>query len=318
MFYNLVKLLTFFYFSQVIIVYMHILVLTGGNSREREVSLRSAASVIKALEAVSIDVSRYDPKDGLAGILNYKNIDVVLPILHGQEGEDGKIQAFLEKHGFRYLGSDSNVSNLCFYKDKFKIAVSKLGINIPHGQVVSAKEFTKATLAKKPFVIKPLNEGSSINTYIVRDPQQIPKGITETFSIYRKMLLEELIDGVEVTVPVLGDKALPVIEIVPPLGKEFDYENKYNGSTQEFCPPIRVSDSEQKKCQNIAEKIHKHLGVRHLSRTDMILRGKEIFVLELNTMPGMTDESLFPKAAAAAGVSMPELMQKFIDLALKG
>jgi D-alanine-D-alanine ligase len=129
------------------------------------------------------------------------------------------------------------------------------------------------------------------------------------------MLLEELIEGTEITVPILGDQALPVIEIIPPQGKEFDYENKYNGTTQELCPPQHVSAEKQQEAQRLAEKIHKAAGVRHLSRTDIIIdENGKLWVLELNTIPGLTDQSLFPKAAAAAGINMQQLMQKFLDM----
>lgn len=128
-------------------------------------------------------------------------------------------------------------------------------------------------------------------------------------------MLEELIEGTEITVPVLDGQALPVIEIVPPQDEEFDYENKYNGRTQELCPPQNVSRELQNQAQRLAEKVFKIMGARHLARVDMMMdKSGRIYVLEINTMPGMTDSSLFPKSAAAAGYSMPDLVSKFIDL----
>jgi D-alanine-D-alanine ligase len=131
------------------------------------------------------------------------------------------------------------------------------------------------------------------------------------------MLLEELIEGVEITVPVLGDKALPVVEIIPPVGGEFDYENKYNGATQELCPPPHVSAEKQKEAQSVAERIHKEVGARHISRTDLILdKNGKLWVLEINTMPGLSDQSLTPLAAKAAGMDMQQLVQKFLQMAI--
>jgi D-alanine-D-alanine ligase len=129
------------------------------------------------------------------------------------------------------------------------------------------------------------------------------------------MLIEGLIDGQEITVSILGEVALPVIEIVPPANEEFDYENKYNGKTQELCPPQNVSEAIQKEAQNLAIKVQKILGVRHLSRVDMMLRGDQLYILEINTMPGLTDQSLFPKSARVAGLDMAQLSHKLLVLA---
>lgn len=128
-------------------------------------------------------------------------------------------------------------------------------------------------------------------------------------------VIEELIEGVEITVPVLDNKALPVIEIKPPPGDEFDYDNKYNGETEEICPPVSVSKELQRVAQDYAEKAHAMLGCRHLSRSDFIVASDgRVVMLELNTMPGMTDQSLYPKSAKVAGIDFPELMKKFASL----
>jgi D-alanine-D-alanine ligase len=120
-------------------------------------------------------------------------------------------------------------------------------------------------------------------------------------------------------VPVLGDSALPVIEIIPPQGKEFDYENKYNGESQELCPPQHVDVAKQEEAQRLTERVHKEVGARHLSRTDIIIDSEgKMWVLELNTIPGLTEQSLYPKAAAVAGINMQQLVQKFLDLAMQG
>ncbi|MEI6237169.1 MAG: D-alanine--D-alanine ligase [Candidatus Saccharibacteria bacterium] len=296
---------------------MNILVLEGGISNEREVSLRSSKTVKEALRNRGHEIITHDPADGLDGLKKYKNkVDVVFPILHGGEGENGGIQAILESHGFKFLGSGSKVSDICFDKSKFKKAASKLDVVLPSSETVSKKTFAKSTLAQKPFVIKPYGGGSSIDIFIIREVDKIPSELIKTLDRLGEMLIEELVDGTEITVPVLGNKALSVIEIIPPVNGWFDYENKYNGLTQELCPPKNISKETQKKAQKIAETVHKGLNMRHLSRTDMIVSpNNEVYVIETNTIPGMTDQSLFPKAARVDGISMEDLVEEFLRLA---
>lgn len=296
---------------------MKVLVLLGGNSNEREVSLRSGQAVAEALKAAGHEVLEYDPQEGYNGLRQFVGkVDCVFPILHGKGGEDGEIQEQLEKLGFIYLGADSKVSKICFDKELFKKEISKLGILTPRSEIVTRQSVQYSDLLRRPYVLKPLNGGSTIDAFIIRDPnsQSFDQNI---FDHYQLMLLEELIEGIEITVPVLGNKALPVIEIIPPVGEEFDYENKYNGETQELCPPQHVSEQKQQEAQKLAEQIHAKIGVRHLSRTDIIVdKGSKLWVLELNTMPGMTNQSLVPKGAAVAGMNMPQLVQKLLDFVL--
>jgi len=296
---------------------MKILVLSGGNSPERQVSLRSGKSVSAALEESGHNVRHYDPANGYAGLDDFiGQVDVVFPILHGAGGEDGEIQKELDARGFKYLGSDAKASELCFDKVATKDLLDKLGMLTPRSEIVGSSEFeTSPIKASGRYVLKPIEGGSTIDSFIVKDAaDQVELDI---FNQYPKMLLEELIEGNEITVPVLGDKALPVIEIIPPAGKDFDYENKYNGQTQELCPPKNINSELQSQAQEIAEKLHRAAGVRHLSRTDIIIDSdNKLWVLEINTMPGMTDQSLFPKAAAVSGVSMSALVDRFVQMAL--
>jgi D-alanine-D-alanine ligase len=294
---------------------MNVLVLLGGTSGEREVSLRSGAAVSEALVQAGHSVEQYDPANGYKGLKPFAGkVDAVMPILHGQGGEDGVLQAELDKLGFKYLGADAKVSALCFDKAEFKKILNKLSILTPRGQVVSKAEFLESDLRNAPFVLKPIDGGSTIDTYIIRDPDSVKVDLA-VFDRHPAMLLEELIEGDEITVPVLGTKALPVIEIIPPEGKEFDFENKYNGATQELCPAVNITPENQTKAQDLAEKIHTAAGVRHLSRTDIIIdKNNNHYILELNTIPGLTAQSLFPKAANAAGYTMSQLVDKFLQL----
>jgi D-alanine-D-alanine ligase len=246
---------------------MKVLVLLGGNSPEREVSLRSGTAVAKAAKHNRHEVFTYDPAQGYAGLDDFiGKVEVVLPIMHGVGSEDGEIQRELEERGFKFLGSDSKVSKLCFDKVRLKEKINELGFKTPGSEVVNRASFKNSELAKRPYV--------------------------------------------------LGEKALPVIEIIPPQGKEFDYENKYNGATQEICPPKNVPSESQQQAQAIAEKMHTATGARHLSRTDIIIyKNHDFYVLELNTIPGLTDQSLFPKSAAVAGISFEQLVDRFIQMA---
>ncbi len=295
---------------------MKILVLAGGTSNERAVSKRSGANIAEALESLGYKVVRADPADPgfdlpqLAG-----DVDLVFPILHGAGGEDGVIQAELERLGKPFLGSGSEASRIAFNKVQFKEAMKKHDIHTPDWEVVNAENIKQSSLAKKPFVLKPISGGSSIDAFIVRDPAAWPAGIEEALLRYKEMLLEELVGGSEVTVPVLGSRALPLILIVPPDGEEFDYENKYNGKSQEITAPTKIGAAVQEKAQVLAVAVHNAIGCRHLSRTDIILQPNgTMTVLEINTIPGLTAESLFPKAAAAAGIDLKALVQEFVRL----
>jgi D-alanine-D-alanine ligase len=296
---------------------MKILVLGGGVSGEREVSLRSAAAVVEALKTRGHEVTQLDPRDDGAELpVAMAACDVVLPILHGAGGEDGSIQAVIEAAGRPYLGSGVTASKLAFDKVAFKEALAKQGLPTPKYEVVDAAGFERSGLRARPFVLKPVDGGSSLDTFMVRDVRQLPAVLAPTLARYGKMLLEELVEGVEITVAVLGEETLPVVEIVPPAGGEFDYENKYNGVTAELCPPQHVSAAVQERAQRLAEEVHRLVGCRHLSRTDlMVMSDGALTVLEINTMPGLTDQSLFPKAAAAAGIDWEHLVERFVEMA---
>jgi D-alanine-D-alanine ligase len=296
---------------------MKVLVLLGGVSNEREVSLRSGRAVADALKASGHEVAEYDPQQGMDGLAGFVGkVDCVFPILHGRGGEDGTVQAELEKLGFKYLGSNSQVSQKCFDKSKFKEILNKLSILTPQSEIVTRISIGASTLLQRPYVLKPLNGGSSLDAFIIRDPVNRSYD-PRIFDHYQVMILEQLIEGTEITVPVLGDSALPVIEIIPPQGKEFDYENKYNGESQELCPPQHVDVAKQEEAQRLTERVHKEVGARHLSRTDIIIDSEgKMWVLELNTIPGLTEQSLYPKAAAVAGINMQQLAQKFLDIVM--
>jgi D-alanine-D-alanine ligase len=297
-----------------------VIVLCGGTSDEREVSLRSGASVVNALQVAGHTVSSLDPADGLEGQLeSLKAADVVFPILHGLGGEDGSLQLFLEQHNITYIGADSESSRLSFYKDLANEVFNRHGLLTPDTKLDSFEDYQNDPLTTSPHVIKPNDGGSSIDTFIVRDTSHAPiDEIRTAFEKHQQMIVQTLIEGIELTVPVLGDEALPVIEIIPPTDGEFDYENKYNGKTQELCPPPSLSDEQQKQCQALALQMHQAFGCRDLSRSDMILSADgQLYAIEINTLPGMTDQSLVPRSAAVAGYDMPTLCDMLVQMALK-
>nr|AIA15126.1 D-ala D-ala ligase C-terminus [uncultured bacterium] len=297
-------------------------VLGGGNSPEREVSLRSARAVSAALSQAGYEVSELDPShyDTDSLIAQLAGFDVVFPVLHGKGGEDGTVQALLESIGMPFVGAGADVSALCFDKTAYKAHLQELGLSLPFGVVVDRNTVWSQELTKSPFVLKPYDGGSSVDTFIIRDPQACDRAaIEDALDRHHTMLLEELIIGTEITVGVVGEEALPVIEIIPPADQEFDYENKYNGQTQELCPPQHVEESVQITARQLAAHIHTRLNIRDFSRTDLMIRQGDdrLFILETNTIPGMTDQSLLPKAAKTAGYDMAVLCDRLVSAALE-
>lgn len=296
---------------------MRVLIIGGGISDEREISSRSAKAVFNAVNP-EYQKFLYD-WDGTEDWLleNAPHYDVALPILHGVGGEDGQIQRLLEKAGIAYLGSDVAASELCIDKVKTQAVLAQNGINVPEQAVVNENEYQSHPIANGPHVLKPILGGSSIDTYVCKQGRINGEKVAASFAKYQTMILERCIIGPEITVPVLDGYDLPVIEIIP--GNEFfDYETKYDGSSQEICGPESIDADVQKHAQAVAKKCHEILGCRHLSRVDILLdESKTPYVIEINTMPGLTDQSLFPKAAAHIGMSMPELVEYFVQLAAK-
>ncbi len=295
---------------------MRVLVIGGGISGEREISLRSADSVHKAAQKAGYEAEFYDWQGEWDWLeRNLGRFDAVLPILHGRGGEDGYIQAYLEKKDTKYLGADAKASELCFYKDKTNKFLEEQGILMPAGEIVDLAGYLASQLSAKPHVLKPLDGGSSIDTLInIKRDEMHEDTLKKLFDKYDKMLIEEFVGGPELTAPILDGKELPVIEIVPPEGGVFDYDNKYNGATKELCPPKSISEDMQTKVRELGKKVHDVTGCRHLSRVDMIYREDKLYVLEINTMPGMTDESLFPLAASKIGMDMPAFVDYLIKL----
>jgi len=305
---------------------LRLALIAGGNSAEREVSLNSGEQVYQALDQSKYDISRYDPKDDLERLArDAANLDVALVIMHGRGGEDGALQGMLDLLGLPYQGSGVLGSALAMNKELSKMLYQQAGLKVSRALFLNRGEALdlrgiEAQLGL-PVVIKPVNEGSSIGITKAGTLEELEKGLAAAFGHDRRVLVEEFLDGVEVTGGVLGNAeltALPLVEIVPSEQYDFfDYEAKYKpGASREICP-ARLDEATTRKAQEISLTAHRALHCRGYSRTDMIVRDGDIYVLETNTIPGMTATSLFPQAARAAGLEFPQLLDRLIELALE-
>ena len=303
-----------------------IALLAGGISSEREVSLKSGEQVYQALDKTKYDVRRYDPQTDLPKLVaDAGEIDAALIILHGPYGEDGTVQGMLELLDIPYQGAGVLGSALAMNKLATKQMYEKWGLPVPPYEVVTrTASADPAQLVSKlglPMVIKPANAGSSIGMSIVRSETELAPALEKAFEHDAVVIAEAFIDGIEVTGGVLGNdelQALPLIEIIPNQEHPFfDYAAKYTpGASQEICP-ARIDADATQKAQRYAQRAHKALYCKGYSRTDMILRGRDIFVLETNTIPGMTRTSLFPQAAQTAGISFSQLLDRLIELGIQ-
>ena len=300
--------------------------LAGGKSAERDVSLSSGEQVFQSLDKSRYNVLKYDPATDLPLLAkDAGGIDVALIILHGRLGEDGTIQGLLESLGIPYQGSGVLGSAMAMNKIVSKQLYVQAGLPTPPYTVADrsnpppASEILSAL--ELPVVIKPEHEGSSIGLTIVKEKEKLQGALEKAWSFDRRCLVEKYMKGVEITAGVLGNDdllALPLIEICPEERYEFfDYEAKYTpGATREICP-ARVSPELARRAMDYAGRAHRALHCRGYSRTDMILCGNDLYLLETNTIPGMTATSLFPQAAAHAGLDFSALLDRLIELALE-
>ncbi len=295
--------------------------LCGGKSAEREVSLKGGQAVREALLARGHQVKVYDPANDLALLVSEApSFDVAFLVLHGPGGEDGTIQGLLELIGLPYQGAGVLGSALAMDKAVSKMLYQSAGLLVPKAIEIRKGEPLLEEVIKRlgfPLVVKPASQGSSIGLSLVYKEDELEDALTLAFKHEKRVLLEEYISGLELTVGVLGEEALPVVEIVPgEKHKFFDYEAKYTpGATKEICP-ARIPPHVAKEAQRCALVAHKVLKLCHYSRTDMIYANGKIYVLETNTIPGMTKTSLLPLAAKVAGYSFEDLVEKLLYMAL--
>lgn len=305
---------------------LSIALIEGGWSREREVSLKSGEAVYNALDKDKYEVRRYDPSFNLPKLMeDYKSIDLALPFLHGKKGEDGSMQGLLDLLNLPYVGSGVLASALAMNKSVSKKFFLSAGLRVARDKLVLRnKDFDPAEILSNlgiPTVIKPVSEGSSIGLKICSTSEEVEQAVNDILSVSSEAMAEEYLNGREVSCAVLGNRepeALPVVEIIPQ--KEygfFSYKAKYiPGASKEICP-ASLSREVYKKAQSCAIKAHSVLGCRNFSRSDMIVVNSVVYILETNTIPGMTENSIFPLAARTAGLSFSLLMDRLIELAFE-
>ena len=305
---------------------LRLALIAGGVSAEREVSLRGAAGVEQALNRDRYEVVRYDPATDLARIAaDAANIDAAFILLHGVHGEDGTIQGFLDLLGIPYQGAGVLGSALAMDKNLAKIMYRLAGLPVAPWVMVEPGDLRDSGRIESavglPCVVKPVRQGSSIGMSIVRTLDQLPAALELALRHDGEVMVEAFLKGRELTAGVLGNSeltALPLIEIIPDSRYDFfNYEAKYQpGATREVCP-APVSETVRARAQDYAVRAHRSLQLRGYSRTDMILVGEELYLLETNTIPGMTPTSLLPQAAAEAGLPFAALLDRLIELALE-
>ena len=297
-------------------------VLMGGTSAEREVSIRSGQAVAQALKTLGHRVIPVDISSETGRELDGRRIDVAFLALHGRFGEDGKIQRLLQARGIPYTGSGPEASKAAMDKVESKRLFKMNGVETPPHRVIARGD--SAALLEQcgralgyPVVIKPRSEGSSIGVTIHEDRGTLLDGAAECFRHEEIGLMEKFIAGRELTVGILDGKALPIVELKP-RRRFFDYDAKYQDPDTGYGVDPDMSDLDKRRVQRAALEAHKALGCEGMSRVDLILTAFcAVHVLEVNTIPGLTERSLLPKAARAYGVDFPQLCQKIVDAAFK-
>jgi D-alanine-D-alanine ligase len=303
-------------------------VLSGGMSLEREVSLRSGIRMTTALTEQGYDVDRIDVDADLVPTLERGAFDVAVLALHGAAGEDGTIQSVLELLRLPFTGSDVLASSLAWNKPIAQGLYARAGITVPERITLSQQAFRElgasavvdriAPLLGTPLVVKPVTGGSSLGLTIVASPAELPGAIVGALSYADAVLVERFVAGTEVAVTVLGDRALPPVEISPKDGR-YDFTARYTAGATEFHAPARLDAAVVAACERVAVEAGAAIGARHLWRADMIVDGTGTpWLLEIDTCPGMTETSLAPLAAEAAGLAFPELCRTLVELALDG
>jgi D-alanine-D-alanine ligase len=293
---------------------LNITVMLGGPSAEREVSLRSGAAVAQALRSLGHHICEVDPKDSNWSLPS--RTDVVFLALHGTYGEDGTVQARLEEIGVPYTGCGPEASRIAFDKRLTKERCLAAGVATPRFALLSQAAAPWPDGWQPPVVLKPLRQGSSVGLAFVESLADWPAALLQALRYDSEVLMEEKILGREITAGILGSQPLPLVEVRPKSGV-YDYESKYTPGRTEYLCPAQLDSAATARAQRAALAAFTAVGGRDYARVDIMIRADgEPLVLEINTLPGMTETSLLPKAAAAAGIDYAQLCQRMIDLAV--
>jgi D-alanine-D-alanine ligase len=306
-----------------------ILILAGGLSHERDVSLRSGRRVAEALRGVGLDVGVHDVDADLIPALTQSRPDLVWPLLHGASGEDGSVRDVLELLGLRALGTGPRASRIAWSKPIAKTVVQRAGLTTPEFVTLPQSLFRELGAGRVldavvgrlglPLVVKPSRGGSALGVSYVTQAADLPRAMVACFAYGDTALIERAILGTEVAVSVIdtgdGPHALPAVEIVT--DGPYDYDARYNPGRTEYFAPARLEADVADRVAEVAVAAHRDLGLAHLSRSDLIVDDSgTVYFLEVNVAPGMTETSLFPQAAEAAGHSLGELYRQLVLAAL--
>lgn len=305
---------------------VNVAVLSGGISLEREVSLRSGTRVADALGDRGHQVTRLDVDSELVRRLTEQRPDVVFLALHGSAGEDGTIQSMLDVLELPYTGPDALASSIAWNKPIAQGLYARNGLSVPANVALSQQAFREmgaaATMSRiadelgLPLVVKPANGGSSLGIAFVDDVKRLPQAIVGAFSYADGVLIEHAITGTEIAVSVLDGEPLPPVEIQPKEGL-YDFSARYTAGATEFHAPARLDPDVTDQCAATAVTAFEAIGARHVSRADLIVdQAGTPYLLELDTCPGLTETSLLPLAAQAAGLDFPDLCERLVELAL--
>jgi D-alanine-D-alanine ligase len=295
-----------------------IAVLMGGPGSERDVSLATGRGVVKALRSLGSEVTEVDVKG--ADFDLPEGIELAFLTIHGTFGEDGQLQQILEDRGVPYTGEDVEGSALAFDKIRSKEIFRQHDVPTPHWQTINPAQRPTIPI---PVVIKAPRQGSTVGVHIIRNEREIEAAIADASTYDRELLVEKFVPGRELTVGILGDQVLPIIEIIPK-GGFYDFTNKYpflnpsaGGAAEHVCP-AKIGPEKTDEIQQLALRAFRALGLKVYARVDVLLEEDgAATVLEANTIPGMTEASLLPEAAAVAGISYPELCARIIELSAK-
>lgn len=293
----------------------------GGSSAEREVSIQSGAMVLRALQSLGYDAKSVDYDERFIDAMREIKPDVVFNALHGPGGEDGHVQALLEYLSIPYTGSGVEAAALSMDKHLTKKLLAAEGLPTAAWDLFELSGGTLPLLPGSldlPLVVKPRFEGSALGVVIVRTHEQWTNAMLSASKAYSEVLAEEFIDGREFTCGVLGEEALPVIEIVPNRDEFYTYEAKYQTGGSTHIVPARIDEDLAARMQMLGLSAHRLIGLRDYSRTDFIVsRDNRPYILEINSLPGLTPTSLLPDAAAATGITFEALIDRLIGYALE-
>jgi D-alanine-D-alanine ligase len=306
---------------------MKVAVLKGGRSLERGVSLRSGARVEDALERLGHEVLAIDVGPDLVKRLSADRPDVAFVAMHGVGGEDGTVQELLEILGIPFTGPGAAACARCMDKVQSKDAIEDAGLPTPEWfafNQTAFREFGAADALGRleetlgfPLVVKPSRGGSSLGVTFAASAAEVPQALISAFSYDDRVLLESFVDGRELAVSILGDEPLPVVEAILLEGDRYDFEARYEIGRTRFACPAELSAEEERAVTEVALATYRALGCTGFARIDLILGEDGPWLLEANAIPGLTDTSLLPQAAEAAGLSFEQLVEKILDLALR-